>query len=137
MVLRQKDYQRAGSLLLRLDYANRDVATDSTAKWISDVAERAGLKAWGRHIVGEKTTSAKRDPITDAKPAMLNAGLIRKKKRPAEDMNGGAVETGIESEELGVNTLSAGLVRKKAKVASHIGPVPTEAIQSNGTAKPG
>ncbi len=141
VILKQKDYQRAGSLLLRLDYADENIATDSTGKWISDVAERAGLKGWGRHVVGKKTASAKRDPITDAKPALLNAGLIRKKKRPVEDMNGGAVETGSESKEPGINTVSAGLVRKKAKVASPIGPVPTEDTlrlsQSNGTAEPG
>ena len=137
VVLRQKDYQRAGSLLLRLDYADESVATDSTRKWINDVAERAGLKAWGRHVVGSKTPLAKRESVTDAKPAMLNAGLIRKKKRPAEDMNGGVVEAGPEIKELGINTLPAGLVRKKAKVASHVGPVPTEETQSNGKAEPG
>lgn len=141
VILRQKDYQRAGSLLLRLDYADENVAADSTGKWISDVAERAGLKVWGWQVEGKKTTSAKRDPITDAKPAMLNAGLIRKKKRTAEDMNGGAVEAGSERKEPGINTLSAGLVRKKAKVASHIGSVPNEDTQrlnqSNGNAEPG
>ncbi len=137
VILRQKDYQRAGSLLLRLDYADQKVATDSTGKWISDVAERAGLKTWGRQVAGNKTTSAKRDPITDAKPAMLHVGLIRKKKRPAEDMNGGALEAEPESKEPGINTLSAGLLRKKVKVASDVGPVLTEEIQSNGKAEPG
>ena len=136
VVLRQKDYQRAGSLLLRLDYADENIATDSTGKWINDVAQRAGLKTWGRHVAGRKTTSAKRDPITDAKPAMLNAGLIRKKKRPAEDTNGG-VEAGSEIKEPSINTLSAGLVRKKARVASHIGPVLDTETQSNGKVEPG
>lgn len=129
VILAQKDYQRAGSLLLRLDYAFEIVARDSTGKWINDVAEKAGLKTWGRHVVGKKATSARRDPITDASPAMLNAGLIRKKKRPADDMNGGVVEPWSESKEPGINTLSAGLVRKKAKVVSHIGPAPTEDYQ--------
>lgn len=115
VILRQRDYQRAGSLLLRLDYANKSVATDSTRKWIGDVAERAGLKIWGRHVMGKKATAAKRDPITDAKPAMLNAGLMRKKKRPAEDMNGGAVEAGSETKESGINTLSVEPVKKKVK----------------------
>ncbi|KAF6218828.1 hypothetical protein HO133_005371 [Letharia lupina] len=137
VILRQKDYQRAGSLLLRLDYADEKVGTDSTGKWISDVAKRAGLKTWGRHVVGKKTTLAKRDPITDAKPAMLNAGLIRKKKRPAEEMNGGAVEARSESKRSGITTLSGGLVRKRAKVAGHIGPVLTEDTQSNGKTEPG
>ena len=136
VVLRQKDYQRAGSLLLRLDYADEKIATDSTGKWISDVAERAGLRVWGRNVAGRKAKSAKRDPTTDAKPAMLNAGLIRKKKRPAEEMNG-EVESGSEIKESGINTLSAGLVRKKARIATLIGPVLTEETQSNGKAEPG
>ena len=136
VVLRQKDYQRAGSLLLRLDYADEKIATDSTGKWISDVAKRAGLRVWGRNVAGRKAKSAKRDPTTDAKPAMLNAGLIRKKKRPAEEMNG-EFESGSEIKESGINTLSAGLVRKKARIATLIGPVPTEEAQSNGKAEPG
>ena len=137
VVLRQKDYQRAGSLLLRLDYADENVAKDSSGKWISDVAGRAGLKTWGRHVAGKISTSVKRDSITDAKPAMLNAGLIRKKKRPAEDMNGRQVGAGSQSTEPSINTLSAGLARKKAKVASHIGPVPATDTQSHGNAEPG
>ncbi len=88
-------------------------------------------------MVGNKTTSAKRDPITDAKPAMLNVGLIRKKKRPAEDMNGGALEAEPESKETGINTLSEGLLRKKMKIANHVGPISTEEIQRNGKAEPG
>lgn len=136
VVLRQKDYQRAGSLLLQLDYADGNVATDSTGKWVNDVAERAGLKAWGREVVGRTITSVKRDPIVDAKPAMLNAGLIRKKKRSAEDIDGGEIQTGSEIKEPGINTLSAGLVRKKAKVGSHVGPVPNKETQSNGRVEP-
>ena len=136
VVLRQKDYQRLGHLLLRLDYADEHIAQESTGKWIDDVLERAGLKTWGRHVVGKATTCGKRDPITDAKPAMLNAGLIRKKKRPAEDMNKEAVETGSESNEPGVTTLSGGLVRKKAKVQSCVEPVVPEVTQMNGTAEP-
>ncbi|KAF6233895.1 hypothetical protein HO173_007725 [Letharia columbiana] len=66
---------------------------------------------------------------------MLNAGLIRKKKRPAEEMNGGAVEA--RSKGSGITTLSGGLVRKRAKVAGHIGPVLTEDTQSNGKTEPG
>lgn len=140
VVLRQKDYQRVGGLLLRLDYSDENVGMDSTKKWISDVAERAGLKTWGRHVVGQRTTSAKSDTITDASPAMLNAGLIRKKKRPAEDMNGEAVEAGLHNEEPRISMLSAGLMRKKGKVCSVTRPVPTEDAlrmsQSNGKAEP-
>ena len=130
VILRQKDYQRVGSLLLRLDYADEKVAIESTGKWISDVIGRAGLKAWGWHVVGKKMTSAERDPIIATRPAMLNAGLIRKKKRQADDMNGDAVDAGLNAKESGIHTLSAGLVRKKAKVASHVGPVPVEGTQS-------
>ena len=135
VVLRQKDYQRVGSLLLRLDYADRNIAIDSSSKWISDVAQRAGLKTWGRNVAGTKTTSSTRDSITDAKPAMLNAGLIKKKKRQAEDMDREVARAGPDHEDPGINTLSAGLVRKKAKVAGCVGVVTTEVIQSNGKAE--
>ncbi|CAF9930670.1 hypothetical protein IMSHALPRED_008248 [Imshaugia aleurites] len=137
VILTQKDYQRTGSLLLRLDYADEDIARESTGKWINDVAEKAGLKDWGRRVVGTKSTSAKRDPITDSKPAVLNAGLLRKKKRPAEDMNGGVVEAESASKAPGITTLSAGLVRKKAKVADHIGRVSPEDAQTNRKDEPG
>lgn len=137
VILRQKDYQRAGCLLLRLDYADKSLATDSTGRWVSDVAGRAGLKAWGRHVVGRGAAPAKRDAIMDTKPTMLNARLIRKNKRPAEDMDGEAVELRSEIKESSVTTLSAGLVRKKAKVASNRELVPTGHTQNNGKAEPG
>ena len=133
----QKDYHRVGSLLLRLDYAGEKVVARSTKEWVGDVAARAGLKVWGRHVMGTKITPVKRDPIKEATPAMLNVGLIRKKKRPAEELNGGAVETGLESKEPGVNTLSAGLVRKKAKIAGHIESVSIEDTRSNERAELG
>ena len=114
LVLLQKEYQRAGNLLLRLDYADQDIATESTQKWINDVAKRAGVKTWGHTVVG---SLAKVDATVGTNP----------KKRAAEgDVAVAAVEAN------GINTLSTGLVRKKAKVANHLGPVPTQEAESNG-----
>lgn len=135
MILHQKDYQRAGNFLLRLDYANEEIAADSTSKWIKDVAERAGLENWGRPVVGTVQIQTKADTRGhDTNPTMLNAGLIRKKKRPAEEMNGHGTKE-EEVQEPGINMLSAGLERKKAKVASAAAPLAEG--YTNGTAAPG
>ena len=114
LVLLQKEYQRAGNLLLRLDYADQKIATESTQKWINDVAKRAGAKTWGYTVVG---SLAKVNATENTNP----------KKRAAErDVTIAAVEAN------GINTLSTGLVRKKAKVANQLGPVPTQEAESNG-----
>jgi len=133
IVLRQKDFNRVGDQLLRMNYANEEIAAASTRKWINDVAERAGVTNWGRLVVGTKSVEVKALVNGGAHPTMLNSGLIRKKKRPAEDSDA----AGQENNQPGISTLSAGLVRKKAKVASHLGPVTSGETQSNGKAELG
>ena len=136
IVLRQKDYERVGSLLLRLDYADEEIAADSTKKWIDDVAYRAGVKNWGYTVAGEVAPAVVNEAGNIANPAVLNAGLIRKKKRSAENLDGPSGEPASVSGTTAVNMLSTGLVRKKAKVANHVGPVPP-AQQSNANVEPG
>ena len=109
----RKNISARGNLLLRLDYADQGIATESTQKWINDVAKRAGAKTWGHNVVG---SLAKVDATVGTNP----------KKRAAEgDVAVAAVEANC------INTLSTGLVRKKAKVANHLGPVPTQEAESN------
>ena len=121
VVLRQKDYQRAGNLMLRLDYENLEVAKESTKKWITDIAERASIRVWGHGILGLApiaATSAVEQ--READPVFLNAGLVRKKKRPIDEVNGHTAEIKPGSGGLEANTLATGetgLIRKKAKVA--------------------
>lgn len=135
VVSRQKDYEQVGSLLLRLDYADEEIAAHSTRKWIDDVAQRVGVKTWGYTVVGEVV------PVVNGvgnstSPAMLNAGLIRKKRRLADNLDGPSDEPASLNGTPAVNMLSTGLIRKKVKVANHVVPVPP-AYQSNANVEPG
>ena len=121
VVLREKDYQRVNNLLLRLDYANLEAASKSTKTWISDVAERGDIQTWGQEVVGTIPTINSDTKKSDTSPQMLSTGLIRKKKRPIDESNGHAAETGSGKDGQLANMLSAGLVRKKAKVTSTVG----------------
>lgn len=136
IVLMQKDYERVGSLLLRLDYADEEIAAHSTRKWIDDVARRAGVKTWGYIVVGEVDPPVMNGAGNSTTPAVLNAGLIRKKKRPVDNLDGPNDELVVANGHPAVNMLSTGLTRKKAKVANHVPPEPT-AQQSNVNVEPG
>ena len=136
VVLRQEDYEQVASLLLRLDYADEEIAADSTRKWIDDVAQRAGVKNWGYTVAGEFVPPVIKDVGNSANPAVLDAGLIRKRKGPPNNLEGSSDEPASVNGTPAVNMLSTGLIRKKAKVASHVGPVPT-AQQSNAKVEPG
>ena len=117
VVLREKDYQRANKLMLHLDYANEDVAAESTKRWIDDVSVMAG-KSWGQIITGKKEPEVDLQVFAEPKSTMLNAGLVRKKKRGTEDANGNEPSPPGLNDQNGVNVLSVGLVRKKPKVAA-------------------
>ena len=136
VVITQKDYERVGSLLLCLDYADEGIAAHSTRKWIEDVAERAGVKTWGYTVAGEVVPPVMNGAGNITSPAVLSAGLIRKKKRPVDNLDGPADEPASVNGHPAVNLLSNGLMRKKVKVVTHVAPVPT-AQQSNVNVEPG
>ncbi|KAL2040621.1 hypothetical protein N7G274_006600 [Stereocaulon virgatum] len=115
LIVSSKHYQRVGNLLLRLDYANQVIAEESTKKWIDDVAKQAGAKHWGYPVVGSRV---KMDATVDTNP----------KKRAAE---GDTAVIAVQAN--GINTLSTGLVRKKAKVATDPGPTRSIKAESSGT----
>lgn len=133
VVLRQKDYQRANSLLLDLDYANEGLALESTRRWINEVADKAGVRSWGKDVVGTvpNATKAEFKESTESAPTMLNVGLIRKKKRSAVELNGHGTDKEDDRKEYEVSTLSTDLIRKKAKVTilqqpTNNNPAPTQ-----------
>lgn len=116
VILPQKHYDRVLKLLLHLDYATLDVAIESSERWIGDVAMCAGRgvgrkengeegDGWGIEIIGEKEVESR--IVGGGKEGGANVLGVRR-KRDGE----GEVQKGEE----GVQMLSAGLVRKKAKV---------------------
>ena len=136
VILRQKDYEEVGNLLLRLDYADEEIAADSTRKWIEDVAQRAGVTNWGFSVAGDFVPPVIDDVGGSANPVVLDAGIIRKRKGPADYPDGPSDQSSSVNGTPAVNMLSTGLVRKKAKVTNQVGLVPT-AQQSNAKVEPG
>lgn len=115
VVLRERDYQRVNNLLLHLDYANEVIAAKSTKRWIDDVAVIGRVEKWGHTVDGQKQVDAAAKDV-ESSVAMLNTGLVGKNKRKGDDIKGAAEPTITYGEEPGVNVLSVGLIRKKAKV---------------------
>ncbi|KAL9612695.1 MAG: hypothetical protein Q9167_002731 [Letrouitia subvulpina] len=124
IVLSEKHYHRVHNLLLRLDYANEEVAVESSKRWLDDVALCAGVKTWGQRVVGRKEMPAAEQSQSQLQSSsdrggvnMLGSGLVRKKRSNGEsggEVEGSAVSaSGVEG---GINVLSTGLVRKKPKV---------------------
>lgn len=122
VVLRAKDYQRVNTLLIHLDYSNEEIASKSTKRWINDVAVVGRVENWGHTVEGRK-------PVHtvirggDLSVPMLDTSLLRKKKRRDDDEINGSAELPalVAREELAVNVLSVGLVRKKAKIVKDSG----------------
>lgn len=118
VILPQKHYDRVLKLLLHLDYATLDIAIESSERWIGDVAMCAGRAVggendermkdgWGIEIVGEKEAEVKSEGAVEG----VNVLGVRRKRG-----GDGEVQTGEAGGNGGVQMLSAGLVRKKAKV---------------------
>ncbi len=118
VVLREKDYQRVSKLMLHLDYSNKDVAAGSTKRWIDDVSVMA-KRRWGQMLVGKKGPEVVSETAVRSNATVLNAGLVRKKKRDNEDADAQASSIGAVSDGNEVNVLSVGLVRKKPKLTNN------------------
>jgi regulator of Ty1 transposition protein 109 len=126
VVLDEKRYTRTiDSLLNHSDFGTAELAKEGSKNWIrgsyavvksSNATIRDGWD-WGEVITGtrEKAAEEKKATSTDGianvlqvrkkkkdEPTVLNAGLIRKKEKPAENAPA-------------VNVLGAGMIRKKAK----------------------
>lgn len=108
ILLDQKAYNRVHEILCRLDFASPALAQASTAKWVRECAIIAGQAGadWGTTIVGRCALVAAPALVGAKRKAegvhTLGMGVLRKKPKaePAPDAP--------------VNTLAAGLVRRKA-----------------------
>ncbi|RYP04120.1 hypothetical protein DL764_004667 [Monosporascus ibericus] len=116
VVLDESGYNRAVELLLRLEFAKLDSAIANTARWINEV--NVGTE-WGLEFVGTRDPTA--EPTSQdcgggsgGGAGGINnlSGMVRK-KRPAEDS---PADGDRPQAAPAVNTLGAGLVRKKAKL---------------------
>ena len=123
IILREKDYQRINTLMLRLDYADEEIAARSTKRWINDVAVVGGVEKWGHSVSGKRQIHIVNQQVVGSNPTMLDLGLVRRKKRRNED-DSSAQEQVTNSKAQEPNILSVGLIRKKAKMTDDPSKIP-------------
>ena len=124
VVLDGKGYERGHDLLLRLDFANLDVALSSTQKWIEEVeAIAAQPGGWNRLVVGKRVEpQSSRMTVQDDIRTVGNANgsvsvntldmnVLRKKRKPAASEN--SSENTVTSGQ--ANAIPISSIRKKPK----------------------
>lgn len=118
VIVDETGYNRITELLLRLDFANLELASSSSWRWINEVRSGAGSmsSSWGVTVTGTRVTE------TAAKAGegginTLNIGLVRKKRKAgAEEVKESAhTPAPIMVQPEQVNLLGASMIRKKAK----------------------
>ena len=136
-ILSDPAYKRVMEILERTDYASLELATESTKTFLSAVAQELDLPSleWGYEVVSNgqcpsnvaavksdsKAGTSSADNFTvqnrDGSAQTLGAGLIRKKKRPAEDVvNATQQPASVQNALSEPKALGMGIVRKKPKV---------------------
>ncbi|APA05869.1 hypothetical protein sscle_01g006390 [Sclerotinia sclerotiorum 1980 UF-70] len=114
VIVDETDYHRINELLLRLDFADLDLASSSSKRWINEVRSGAGSMgdAWGQLVTGTKVTEIT-SKTGGAGITTLNVGLVRKKRKSSADEPQEPTPTTTSAPQ--VNVLGAGMVRKKIK----------------------
>ncbi|KAM3074820.1 hypothetical protein ACMFMG_008233 [Clarireedia jacksonii] len=118
VIVDETDYNRITELLLRLDFANLELASSSSRRWIHEVRSGAGSmsSSWGAMVTGTRVleTAVK---AGEGGINTLNIGLVRKKRKAGAEetiaSTTASAATIVQPES--VNLLGAGMVRKKAK----------------------
>lgn len=113
IIVDESDYKRVTELLLRLDFANLDLATSSSTRWINEVRSGAWgsmRDAWGEAVTGTKAVEV-RAQASAAGVQTLNLGLVRKKRKPGTEEVKTAPDPTPQA-----NVLTTGMIRKKPKV---------------------
>jgi regulator of Ty1 transposition protein 109 len=111
-----KNYDRAHEVLLQQTFSNRKAAARSTRKWKEEIAVLGGVDEWGFTVVGTKEYAAAAKPSDAANVATPTIVMgVRKKRKP--DAPSEAV-VGAERSTEPAQMLGEGMVRKKAKIES-------------------
>lgn len=120
VIVDESDYKRITELLLRLDFANLELASSSSSRWINEVRSGAWGSmgdAWGQTVTGTKVVES-RNAGEAVGVTTLSTGLVKKKRKTgAEEQKEAPSAVSSNGTAPQVNVLSAGMtVRKKAKV---------------------
>ncbi|KAF1363615.1 hypothetical protein EJ07DRAFT_102748 [Lizonia empirigonia] len=117
-----KNYNRAHEILIHSSFATRAATARSTQQFKKEIAVLGGVENWGWTVVGKKEAAVS---TPTAPPGVTPVAVmgVRKKRKDAEDSNSSKVNE--------VQTLDAGLVRKKVKLdpAPAVAPDSTNGVQ--------
>jgi len=118
IIVDESGYKRVTELLLRLDFANLELATSSSSRWINEVRSGAWgsmSDAWGQTVTGTKVIEV-RTEVAAAGAKTLAMGSVRKKRKggPEEEPQVPLPPAPLDTAPK-VNTLATNLIRKKAK----------------------
>ncbi|KUJ17580.1 uncharacterized protein LY89DRAFT_57740 [Mollisia scopiformis] len=86
IIVDELDYKRVTELLLRLDFANLELATSSSNRWINEVRSEAWGEmrdAWGQVVTGTRPVQTRTETVGSSVNS-LNMGLMRKKRKGDE-----------------------------------------------------
>jgi regulator of Ty1 transposition protein 109 len=118
IIVDESSYKRVTELLLRLDFANLDLAASSSNRWINEVrsgARGSMSEAWGQAVTGTKIVEV-RTQAAAAGVNTLTMGLVRKKRKGGpEESKEPPASFALDTAPPKVNVLSSGMIRKKAK----------------------
>ncbi|QSZ34005.1 hypothetical protein DSL72_005585 [Monilinia vaccinii-corymbosi] len=122
VIVDETDYHRINELLLRLDFADLELASSSSKRWINEVRSGAGIMgdAWGQLVTGTKVTEIT-TKTGGAGVTTLNIELVRKKRKSSTDEPQEPTPAPSPTSTLSatsapqVNVLGAGMIRKKVK----------------------
>ncbi|EXJ93681.1 hypothetical protein A1O1_02073 [Capronia coronata CBS 617.96] len=117
IVINADQYQSLTDYLLQTDFAGDHLAAESTRGWVQKVLELSGAAAFGCPILGERTLAPSSGVQQMDAPQVNVLTGIRKKRKADNIVDSGPASSanGPVSGQPTVNTLSAGLVRKKVK----------------------
>ncbi|KAG4035566.1 hypothetical protein MFRU_001g03350 [Monilinia fructicola] len=114
VIVDEADYHRINELLLRLDFADLELASSSSKRWINEVRSgaRSMSDAWGQSVTGTKVTEIT-NKSDGAGVTTLNIGLVRKKRKSSTEEPQEPILAANTVPQ--VNVLGAGMIRKKIK----------------------
>lgn len=117
-----KNYNRAHEILIHSSFATRAATARSTQQFKKEIAVLGGIENWGWTVVGKKEAAVSIPTTAPGVTPVVVMG-VRKKRKDAEDSNSSKVNE--------VQTLDAGLVRKKVKLdpALAMAPDSTNGVQ--------
>jgi len=117
IIVDKSGYKRVTELLLRLDFANLELATSSSSRWINEVRSGAWgsmSDGWGQTVIGTKVVEVRSEAAATGVNTLAMGSVRKKRKGGPEAPRAPPPPMPLDTAPI-VNTLATSLIRKKAK----------------------